>query len=77
MTIVGSYEAKTHLPQLIEKVLRGETVQITRHGVPVANLVPVGPRKSAASVIDELRRYRRGKSLGGISARELIDEGRE
>lgn len=77
MTVVGSYEAKTHLPQLIEKVLRGETVQITRHGVPVANLVPVEPRKSTVDVVDELRRYRRGKSLGGTSARELIDEGRE
>ena len=77
MTVVGSYEAKTHLPQLIERVLRGETVQITRHGVPVANLVPVEPRKSPVDVVDELRRYRRGKSLGGISARELIDEGRE
>ena len=76
MTVVGSYQAKTHLPQLIEKVLHGETIQITRHGVPVANIVPVKSRKSPVDVVDEIRRFRKGKSLGGISARELIDEGR-
>ncbi len=77
MNRIGSYEAKTHLPQLIDRVLRGETVQITRHGVPVANLVPVDKRPNSVDVINELRRFRKGKTLNGLSASELISEGRE
>ena len=37
---VGSYEAKTHLPQLLDRVEHGESIVITRHGKPVARLVP-------------------------------------
>ena len=40
MTTVGSYEAKTHLPQLLDRVSRGEKILITRHGQAVAMLVP-------------------------------------
>jgi prevent-host-death family protein len=76
MTKVGAYEAKTHLPQLIEQVLKGETIQITRHGVPVANLVPVEPKESPADVIKELRVFRKGKRLDGLSVKDLISEGR-
>ena len=34
------FEAKTHLPQLLERVSRGEEILITKHGQPVAMLVP-------------------------------------
>lgn len=77
MTIVGAYEAKTHLPQLIEKVLHGEIIQITRHGVPVAHLVPVEIKPNPGDVLDELRRFRKGKRLNGIHVKDLISEGRE
>ena len=40
MRTVGSYEAKTHLPALLDCVAQGEHITITRHGVPVALLVP-------------------------------------
>ena len=40
MESVGAYEAKTHLPQLLDRVARGEEIQITRNGRPVARLVP-------------------------------------
>ena len=77
MTSVGAYEAKTHLPQLIERVLNGETIQITRHGVPVANLIPVAKRTPLTSVVEELRRLRKGRKLNGVSIAQLISEGRE
>lgn len=77
MNIVGSYEAKTHLPQLIDRVLQGETVQITRHGVPVANLVPVDKRLTSIDIIHKLRQFRKGKTLEGMSTRALISAGRE
>ena len=37
---VGAYEAKTHLPALLERVQRGEQITITKHGRPIARLVP-------------------------------------
>lgn len=40
MKKVGSYEAKTHLPRLLDEVSRGERIAITRHGVTIAYLVP-------------------------------------
>ena len=40
MRTIGAYEAKTHLPQLLERVSRGERITITKHGRPVARLVP-------------------------------------
>jgi prevent-host-death family protein len=43
MARVGSFEAKTKLSELLDKVEAGETVTITRHGKPVAQLVPVQP----------------------------------
>ena len=41
MEIVGAYEAKTHLPRLLDRVARGESLIITRHGKPIAQLTPV------------------------------------
>lgn len=38
---VGAFEAKTHLSELLQRVERGERVTITKHGRPVAQLVPV------------------------------------
>ncbi len=78
MTEVGAYEAKTNLPKLLERVAAGEQITITRHGVPVARLVPAGG--AAARTPDEtvaaLREFRRGRRLGDLSLRELIEDGR-
>lgn len=38
MKTVKLHEAKAHLSELIEKVVRGEEVIISRHGKPVAKL---------------------------------------
>ena len=78
MVNVGSFEAKTHLPALLKRVSQGETVQITRRGIPVAKLVPVegegsrNPREAGRRI----RELRRGLSLGKLTIRELIREGR-
>ncbi len=46
MKSVALAEAKTHLSALVEAVEAGETVAITRHGKPVAQLVAIEkPRK--------------------------------
>ncbi len=77
MTEVGAYEAKTHLAQILERVARGERVLITKHGVPVALLSPVGPQADPHQVVGQLRVFRRGKTLKPIRVRDLIEEGRD
>ncbi len=78
MKCVGAYEAKTHLPRLLDEVARGETITITKHGVPVALLTPVngGGRKDRREVIRALKEFGKGRSLGGLSIRDLVEEGR-
>jgi prevent-host-death family protein len=78
---VGAYEAKTHLPQLLDRVEHGETIVITRHGKPVAKLVPASAGKAKPDVKQAVRemlefRDKHGPKLGGHSVRELVEEGR-
>lgn len=44
------HEAKTHLSRLLENVLLGEEVIITRSGRPVARLVPFEARKAKRKI---------------------------
>lgn len=78
MTTVGAYDAKTRLAELLDQVEKGEQITITRHGVPVALLVPVAPppRMSVQEAITSIRELRRGQKLGGLELRDLIEEGR-
>lgn len=61
MATVSAYGAKTHLPRLIKAVEQGATVVITRHGKPVARLVPFENRDRAdvAAAIERLKALRR------------------
>jgi prevent-host-death family protein len=57
----GADEARTHLLRLLRAAERGETVIITRHGRPVAQLGPVEGRRGfdlaeATARLEELRR---------------------
>ena len=79
MREVGTFEAKNTLSELLDLVERGEEVVITRRGRRVARLVPdatsrdrSGARRAAADVILQSR----GVTLGGLTIKDLIDEGR-
>jgi prevent-host-death family protein len=78
MKTVGTFEAKTHLNELLQRVSKGETIRITRRGVPVAKLVPDGQeeKKDLKKIGREIREIRKGISLKGLTIRELINEGR-
>ena len=77
MKTVGTYELKGNLSKLLERVERGERFTITRRGKPIAVLIPPAPeRPDVRKVIEEFKEFAKGRSLGGISIRELIDEGR-
>lgn len=78
MTTVGAFEAKANLNALLKKVARGETIQITRRGVPVAKLIPAdsGEAQDPREVVREIRALRTGVTLGKVQIRDLIEEGR-
>ena len=46
---IGSYDAKTHFAELLSRVERGEQIVITRHGKPIARLVPEGRHDTEAA----------------------------
>ncbi len=73
---VGAHDARTHLSRLLDDVERGESVTITRHGRPVAKLVPVGEKRSVQEAIEDLREFRKRHPLGGLKIKDLIEEGR-
>ena len=79
MVSVGSYEAKTRLAELLRLVEEGERITITRHGKPVALLVP--PRgsteRTVPETVQEIKALRRERILGpDLSVSDLIREGR-
>jgi prevent-host-death family protein len=78
MKTVGAYQAKTRFAALLRKVAKGESFTITRHGAPVARLIPpeTEHRGDVSDVIAELRELRKGVKLRGLSIRKMIEEGR-
>lgn len=78
MKSIGAYEAKTHLPELLARVAKGEKITITKHGVPVATLQPTDAAKKipVREIIDQMKRFRRQHRLGELTIRDMIEEGR-
>jgi prevent-host-death family protein len=76
--VVGAFEAKTHLSALLDRVARGEQIVITKHGRPVARLVPAAlpDREEVGGIIARIKALRVGQTLGGLSWKDLRDEGR-
>ncbi len=79
MEQVGAYEAKTHLPKLLGKVSKGQKIIITRHGVPIALLIPYDDKQRYASskIIEQLKRFRKDKRLHGLDSKAIIEAGRD
>jgi prevent-host-death family protein len=75
---IGADHARTQFYRLLDEVASGDPIVITKRGTPVARLVPVDDRASKADdLLDRIRTFRKGNTLGGLSIRELIDEGRK
>ncbi|MCY3877541.1 MAG: type II toxin-antitoxin system prevent-host-death family antitoxin [Rhodobacteraceae bacterium] len=79
MSVIGAFEAKTRLAQLLKRVEAGERFVITRHSRPVAELVPFRSHDSGKvrTAIEALKRFQRTHSLDGITIRQLIEESRK
>ena len=74
---IGVYEAKTRLTALLDRVEHGEQFTITKHGRPIARLVPVkqAGEERRREAIDRLKVFRKGRKLG-VPIKQLIEEGR-
>lgn len=77
---IAVFEAKSKLSALLDRACRGEEVVITRHGTPIARLVPM----NAPAAPDRARAVRAVRALNkrlsidaGVSLRKLIDTGRD
>ena len=76
---VGAYQAKTHLSELLEKVEAGEEITITKHGAPVAKLVPVRKETSKEeriAAVERIQKLATGLSLGRFKVKDLLSQGR-
>jgi prevent-host-death family protein len=79
---VGSYEAKTHLPELLKAVEMGEEITITRRGRAVAKLVPVVEKRDPEAAIAVIRRIRERAKNRGVGKfdwaewKRCVEEGR-
>jgi prevent-host-death family protein len=71
---IGAYEAKTHLPKLLERVEKGERFVITRHGRPVAELIPVSERDTerVQRALTSLRQTRKTLAKRGIKLQSAL-----
>jgi prevent-host-death family protein len=79
MSKIGAFEAKTHFSSLLDRVANGEEITITKHGKAIARLVSAESTEAVApaSAFQKLKELRRTNTLGGISWKELRDEGRK
>jgi prevent-host-death family protein len=82
MSTIGAYEAKTKFSELLDRVEKGERVTITRHGRPVAELVPSKAprdRERARQAMDRLREIGNDATLSDLTwedIKKMRDEGR-
>jgi len=79
---VGSYDAKTRLPELLRRVAAGERFTITRHGKPVADMVPsqrTRPRVIGQAIDGILEQLREGnvRSFTDKEIKDMVREGRD
>ncbi len=74
---IGAYEAKTHLPRLLERVQNGERFVITKHGRPVAELIPVSGHDAARirQAIADVRAVRSRLDRRGVQLKEFLRPG--
>ena len=78
MSEIRILEVRTGLLRLLKRVEAGERFVITRHDRPVAELIPYRgvDTDQVRTAIENLKEFRESHSLGGLSIRELIEEGR-
>jgi len=73
---IGSYEAKTRLPELLREVQAGQCFTITLRGKPVASLVPCASATDHQVALNDLKNFPRIQGVSGEQVKGWITEGR-
>lgn len=79
MQSIGAFQAKTHFSSLLEKVEKGGRVIITKHGRPIAELIPCKDKEDRQKIklaIQDLKLFAKTHTLDGIHWKTLRDEKR-
>jgi prevent-host-death family protein len=77
---IGTYEAKTHLADLLRQVRAGQGFTITQRGDPVADLIPAGTsaHRAGSQAAKRMRQFvLDAPKMGAVDIRALLDEGRD
>ena len=79
MTTIRTFEAKTRLSELLDRVAKGERIMITKGGKPVAMLVPreLDTQRDSARIGKEMLEYRdqTKRTFRGATFRKVAHEG--
>ncbi len=77
MTEIGAYDAKTHLPELLGRVQKGERFTITKHGRPVAELLPYAGRdvECVRRAVAQMRGVRQLLAKRGVTLKSVLKRG--
>lgn len=75
---IGVYDLKAHLSSVLEEVIAGRVVTVTRHGHAIARIHPAvtSTLEERRAAIERMKRARTGRKLG-MSAKAAIAEGRQ
>jgi prevent-host-death family protein len=73
----GAEEARTKLPELLERAHRGQATVITKHGRPYAALVPAAKTLGLKPRLKLLALAGSGKGLWGRTSAKTIDRMRD
>lgn len=75
---IGSYDAKTRLPELLREIAEGHAYTITLRGKPVADLVPstAAVRADAAMAVEAMRAMPKVRAPKGERVEDWIAKGR-
>lgn len=78
METIGAFDAKTHFSALLEKVQHGEQIVITKHGHPIAKIIPANSydREKIRAAIKRMEENSQHHFLNGLDWKALRDEGR-
>lgn len=75
---IGSYEAKTKLPEILRRVEAGEAFTITNRGKPIADVIPsrASDRLKTEAAIATILKAKKHKMSDGVLT-ELKESGRK
>jgi len=72
MEIIGAFDAKTRLSELLDRASKGETFQITKHGRAVGKLVPPDSTRDPKTIADAVKRLKQFRgTFKGLTVKEL------